>query len=264
MARMRSPNYPSLSVRQAIDMVSKIYRTERTNDITREDAAKAMGYAGLTGRSMTVIGALIHFDLLAKTGKGLVKVTATAEAILHGITDAERDEAILKAAFAPQLFQSILNRFPEGIPSTGTIKSFLMREGFSDVAVGPAINAFMETYREVENIRESESHGPEAEEAPESPEQPQETPVNTQPLVATPAVTPATAFTSLAPSDLNQINMDIRGDKVMVSGLLDAKGLAILEKKIAALKVLLAVYTDANDTGEDDGSIPITRINGLN
>lgn len=170
MARMRSPNYPSLSIRQAIDMVAKIYRTERTNDITREDAAKAMGYTGLTGRSMTVLGALVHFDLLAKTSKGSVKVTPTAEAILHGITTTERDEATLKAAFAPQLFQAIHNRFPDGIPSNATITSFLVREGFSDVAVGPAINAFLETYREVENIRESESYGDGPGNAPESPD----------------------------------------------------------------------------------------------
>ncbi len=170
MARMRSPNYPSLSIRQAIDMVSKIYRTERTNEITREDAAKAMGYSGLTGRSMTVLGALIHFDLLAKTSKGSVKVTPTAEAILHGITDGERDQATLKAAFAPQLFQSIHSRFPDGIPSVGTISSFLVREGFSDVAVGPAINAFLETYREVENIRESESYGEKPNDAPQPDE----------------------------------------------------------------------------------------------
>lgn len=171
MARMRSPNYPSLSVRQAIDMVAKIYRSERANVITRDDAAKAMGYTGLTGRSMTVLGALVHFDLLTKVGKGEVKVTKTAEDILHSITDAERDAAILKAAFAPQLFQAIHNRFPEGIPGEGTIKSFLIREGFSDVAVGPAITAFMETYREVENIRESESYCDGVRDAPDSPQE---------------------------------------------------------------------------------------------
>ena len=190
MARLRSPNYPSLSIKQAIDMVAKIYRTERTNVIHRDDAAKAMGYSGLTGRSMTVLGALIHFDLLNKVGKGEVRVSEIAERILHGITTEERDEATLKAAFAPQLFQSIHSRFPEGIPSEGTIKSFLMREGFSDAAVGPAINAFMETYREVENIRESESLSDEDKVVTESPTQPpavQLQPVQVPPIAAMPS-----------------------------------------------------------------------------
>ena len=46
--------------------------------------------------------------------------------------------------------------------------------------------------------------------------------------------------------------MDIRGDKVLVSGLLDMKGLSLLEKKIAALKIFLTVYTEPNDTGGDE------------
>ncbi|AKM10111.1 hypothetical protein AB433_09200 [Croceicoccus naphthovorans] len=202
---------------------------------------------------MTVLGALIHFDLLSKAGKGEVRVTETAEEILHGITQEERDSATLKAAFAPQLFQSIHSRFPDGIPSEGTIKSFLMREGFSDAAVGPAINAFMETYHEVENIRESESYGGGADEAPDSPAQTQETPM--QPAADTPTPPPPPAA-----DDLNKINMDIRGDQVLISGLLDAKGLGLLEKKVAALKMLLAVHMDANDTDDNETS-PITGIN---
>lgn len=249
MARMRSPNYPSLSIRQAIDMVAKIYRTERTNIITREDAAASMGYSGLTGRSMTVLGALIHFDLLAKAGKGEVRVTKTAEDILHGITEEERDAATLKAAFAPQLFQAIHSRFPDGIPSETTIKSFLMREGFSDAAVGPAITAFMDTYREVENIRESESYGDEIDEAPESPAQTQETPMQPATQTLTP-VSPLAAFTPPSTEELNKINMDIRGDQVMVSGLLDLKGLRILKKKIAGLEALLAVDEDFDEFDE--------------
>ena len=66
------------------------------------------------------------------------------------------------------------------------------------------------------------------------------------PRAAPPAAKPP------APSGLNQINMDIRGDQVLVSGLLDMKGLSLLEKKIQALKVLLTVYTDPNDTGDED------------
>jgi len=36
---------------------------------------------------------------------------------------------------------------------------------------------------------------------------------------------------------------------VQISGLLDLKGLDALEKKIAALRILLDTYIDANDTG---------------
>lgn len=165
MSRMRSPSYPSVPLRQAIDLVSKIHRTCRTNVITRENAVREMGYSGLTGRSMKVLAALLQFGLLEKTGKGDVKVTQRTVDILHGIESADRNEALLEAAYSPQLFRDIHDRFPEGIPSEGVIRSFLIQSDFLDAAIGPAINAFMETYREVEHIRESESHGP----APDQP-----------------------------------------------------------------------------------------------
>ncbi len=46
--------------------------------------------------------------------------------------------------------------------------------------------------------------------------------------------------------------MNIQGDKVRISGLLNLKGLDALEKKIAALRVLLEVHEEANDTGNSN------------
>lgn len=175
-------------------MVAKIHRANRTNIITREDAAQSMGYSGLTGRSMTVLGALVHYGLLAKTGKGDVKVTPDAVEILHGVEQSDRDAALIKAAFKPQLFQDLHERFPDGVPSDNAIRSYLIKQEFSDTAIGPAISAFLDTYREVENIRESESYGSAVPEAPESPEQPQEVKLNPVPvpqLASLPAVLPS-------------------------------------------------------------------------
>jgi hypothetical protein len=181
--------------------------------------------------------------------------------ILHGIDQSDRDEAKLEAALAPQLFRDIHERFPDGIPSESAIRSFLIKQEFQDVAIGPAINAFLETYRWVEDIRESESYGSEFDEAAESSEQPQEKSMPPLPAaiaVGQPISIPA--FAGGGSPDLNKINMDIRGEQVMISGLLDLKGLAQLEQRIRALKLLLTPIYEANDTGGDDDS-PITGMN---
>jgi len=260
MSRSRSPQYPSLSLPQAIDMVAKLHKANRTSVITRETAAKDMGYAGLTGRSLTVIAALAQFGLIEKAGKGDIKVTRRTVDILHAVDEADRAEAIQEAAFAPNLFQQLHERFPEGVPSQNALRSYLIQQEFGDVAIGPAISAFLDTIAFAEKANESGRTGSPAHEAPESPEQPQETPMPPQLPDPTPRVVPpASAFGHQITHDLNQINMDIRGDKVMISGLLDTKGLALLEKKIAALKVLLGVYTEANDTDYENS--PITGIN---
>lgn len=159
MGRQRSPSYPAVSITQAVDFASKIHKACRANVIDRETAAREMGYSGLTGRSMKVIADLIQFQLLEKEGKGNVKVTPLAVDILHGIDPKDREQALLEAALAPQLFKDIHDRFPDGIPSENAIRSYLIQQDFQDAAITPAITAFMESYRAVEDIRESESHG---------------------------------------------------------------------------------------------------------
>jgi|CXWL01.1.fsa_nt_gi hypothetical protein len=194
---------------------------------------------------MKVLSALLQFGLLEKAGTGDVKVTQRSVEILHGIDESDRDEAILEAAFAPQLFRDIHERFPDGIPSESVIRSYLIQQDFVDVAISPAIKAFMETYRTVEHMRQGEQHADDSDEVAKAHDRKQGASMQT----ANAAPTMLAALPSLASTDLNKINMDIRGDQVSISGLLDLKGLNLLEKKIAALKVLLAVYYEANDTG---------------
>jgi hypothetical protein len=247
MSRMRSPSYPSVPLSQAIDLAGKIHRTCRTNVITRENAVQEMGYSGLTGRSMKVLSALLQFGLLEKTGKGDVKVTQRSVEILHGIDESDRDEAILEAAYAPQLFRDIHERFPEGVPSESVIRSYLIQQDFVDVAIGPAIKAFMETYRTVQHMRDDEQHVETFVDVNDATGQKQDAVVQKAvPLPATPVILPISTS-----ADLNKINMDIRGEQVAISAILDLRGLSLLEKKITALKLLLAVYSEAIDTDDD-------------
>lgn len=248
MSRMRSPSYPSVSLTQAIDLAAKIHRTCRTNVITRENAVQEMGYTGLSGRSMKVLSALLQFGLLAKTGAGDVKVSQRTVDILHGIDATDRNEAMLEAAYAPQLFKDIHERFPDGIPSEGVIRSYLIQQDFVDRAIGPAITSFLETYRSVEHLQKSVEHEVDIDDDLDSLDDDPNLP-KTLPAITTPITT--SKIPDVASTELNKINMDIRGDQVALSGLLNLQGLHLLEKKIAALKMLLAVYTDANDVGDD-------------
>jgi hypothetical protein len=252
MERQRSPSYPSLSLPQAIDMVGKLHKSNRTSVISRETAAKDMGYAGLTGRSLTVIAALAQYGLIDRAGKGDIKVSRRAVDILHAVDETDRAEAIQEAAFSPKLFMQLHERFPEGVPSHNALRSYLIQQEFADVAIGPAITAFLETNLFAENAKESGSYSGGGHNAPESPEQTQETPMQAQPLYATTNTPSVQAYSSAMPSVLNQIDMDIRGDRVMISGLLDEKGLDLLEKNIAALKMLLSFQLEAKGNTDPD------------
>lgn len=257
MERQRSPSYPSLSLPQAIDLVEKLHKANRTSIISRETAARDMGYAGLTGRSLTVLSVLSQFGLIEKAGKGDIKVSRRAVDILHSIDPTDRAEAIQEAAFAPNLFQQLHERFPEGVPSHNALRSYLIQQEFGDVAIGPAIAAFLETNAFAENAKESGSYGVGERAASGSPASTLEEPMTSaQPDLPAQAVNPAYApiVDALMGRQLNQINMNIQGDRVHLDATLDFQGLLMLEKKIAALKLLLEMHFEANDTGEEEDS----------
>jgi len=50
--------------------------------------------------------------------------------------------------------------------------------------------------------------------------------------------------------------MDIRGDQVMISGLLDIKGLRLLKKRIESLEALIAPLSDDDDAVMVSGKRP--------
>jgi hypothetical protein len=106
-----------------------------------------------------LLAALAQFDLVGRAGKGDLKVTPTAVSILHGISPQEKLEALRRAGHSPRLFRQLYERFPDGIPSENVIRSYLIQQGFADVAIGPAIKSFMETNRFLEDAGVSESHG---------------------------------------------------------------------------------------------------------
>ena len=81
MARVRSPNYPSLSLPSAIDAARKIYDKEHTHKADPEVMAKALGYSGMNGASATALSALKKYGLLLDEGKQL-KISADALTIL--------------------------------------------------------------------------------------------------------------------------------------------------------------------------------------
>ncbi|HTO79045.1 MAG TPA: hypothetical protein VMJ31_04635, partial [Methylocystis sp.] len=171
MARTQSPGYPSFSLAKAIPRIRLVFQADRRNPIDREVAAKHIGYSGTSGAADKALATLAHFNLLEKAGKGQTRVTQLAVDILHPDTPANRKKALLEAACAPSIFQDIRERFADGAPSESALKSWLMRENFLDRAIGPVAEAYLETYRYLEQERALESGGPSSADPEESSSQ---------------------------------------------------------------------------------------------
>lgn len=261
MERQRSPSYPSLSLEQAIDMVAKLHKANRTNVVGRETAAKDLGYTGLTGRSLTVLAALAQYGLVERAGKGDIKVTRRAVEILHPVEDAHRVEAIKDAAAAPSLFRDLEERFPDGMPSNNALRSYLVQRDFNDVAIGQAIGAFLDTITFVAKTEESgrtgETSGGDDDGGTNPPSQelvvqtaasPSPPPSPLGPKTASLVPASALAFASGPMPPLNKISMNVKGTQVHLEALLDRDGIARLRKKLDSLEALL----DDEDGRPDD------------
>src|SRR5438477_144269 len=109
--RIRSPNYPALSLPDAIEKAAALYRVQHTHAAPREVAVRGMGYNTLNGASATAISALHKYGLLDRVGDE-VKISDRALRILHPEPLEERSAAILEAAREPPLFGELAERFP--------------------------------------------------------------------------------------------------------------------------------------------------------
>lgn len=156
--RMKSPSYPSMSLEEAIESTEKLFRAARSNPVDRAVAAQAMGYTGLTGRSGKVLSNLSQFGLIEKAGKNEVKVSRRALEIFHPDSPADKAAAIVQAAYEPELFAELRDRGWAETLHEGAIRSYLFKNHFTDVAIPPAIRAFVDTCRFAQQFLENESH----------------------------------------------------------------------------------------------------------
>lgn len=143
--RMRSPNYPAISLPDAIEKVKTLYADIHKHPAPREVVAKGMGYNSLNGASATAISALHKYGLLEKAGGSEVKVSDRALRILHPHSPEERSDAIREAAFEPPLFAEIAERFPGRAPNDELLRNYLVRKAFAPSAVSSVILAYRET-----------------------------------------------------------------------------------------------------------------------
>ena len=236
MAHKQSPGYPSFPLEKAILLASQVFEKDRKNLIDREVAAQHMGYSGISGASDKALSTLAHFRLVEKSGKGQLKVTQTLVDILHPDSKEDKRVALKESGLAPAIFHEIYERFSDGAPSEGALKSWLTREGFFDRAINPVSKAYLETIQYLEQSKAFESGGNETGNAPESVKDTENTEQN---QMDTHTERVNAAALAIAATDLNKINAQIMGDTVRISALLDRDGLEKLEKKIVALKDFL-------------------------
>ena len=142
--RVRSPNYPGLSLPEAIQRIHMLYKAQHTHAAPREIVAKGIGYNTLNGASATAISAIGKYGFLERAADGF-KLSERAMSIIAPHSPAEKSTAIREAALEPKLFVELFERFPPPLPNDDVLRNYLIRSGFAPAAVSPAVLAYRET-----------------------------------------------------------------------------------------------------------------------
>lgn len=146
MARIRSPNYPQISLPDAISRVTMVFSKEHQHPAPKEVVVKDMGYNGIHGNSLGALSALSKYGLLERAGQDY-KVSERAIAIIHPLDDASKIAALREAAQAPALFAEIFEHFKGQLPSDENLRAYLIRKGFAESALTPVIDSLRETMK---------------------------------------------------------------------------------------------------------------------
>lgn len=145
MAKARSPAYPSISLREAVERVTAVYQEDYQNPIPKAVVAQHMGYVGLNGKSLGVLSSLSKFGLLEGRGDESRVTDLAVRIIAHPPASPERAQALKQAAAEPGLFAELDARFQGGKASDQAIRSYLLTQRFIPTAAETAIRSYRET-----------------------------------------------------------------------------------------------------------------------
>jgi hypothetical protein len=144
LKRVRSPNYPSMSLVEAVQQIQKLLGKIGQHPAPREAVATSMGYSGLHGASATAISALIKYGLLDRAGEDY-KLSERAMRIVAPHNQHEKLVALEDASREPALFAELIEHFKGEVPGDDLFRSYLLRKGFAQAAIPGVIGAYRDT-----------------------------------------------------------------------------------------------------------------------
>jgi hypothetical protein len=146
--RHRSPNYPGVSLKTAVDKISDWYKKDGLVASPRDAAMAHMGFEKFTGDAGRLLSALKSFGLVQEADNRLKLMPRGVEIVARQEGDAKRVKAIQDAAKAPAIYAKLLKAYASGLPSDPTLKSELIAgEGFNPKAVDEFIRDFRATLK---------------------------------------------------------------------------------------------------------------------
>ncbi|MDA1049423.1 MAG: hypothetical protein O3C40_02950 [Planctomycetota bacterium] len=150
--RQRSPNYPAIGLRTAVEKVKLLYDKYGREKVPLKLACEAMGHKTLNSLSQQYVAALKAYSLILTYGTGDERRAAVSEAAERIVRNAPNRAELLKtAAVAPTIHAEVWDHYEgRGLPHDDLLKQYLVWDRpdgsrFTEDAVDGFIERFRDT-----------------------------------------------------------------------------------------------------------------------
>jgi hypothetical protein len=128
--RVRSPNYPVVSLQKAVERAKTLYDAYKGAEIPIAVVHQKWGYKPFTVNAVQLAAALKAYGLIAVKGAGekqFIKLSDRAQKILGNHPD--REKLLQEAALSPTIYKEIWEKYqPEGLPTDEALSTYLRWE----------------------------------------------------------------------------------------------------------------------------------------
>ncbi len=148
----RSPSYPAIDLKEALDKARAFYKSEGENKANVEIVVQSWGYKNAkVGPALSALAALKKFGLLEFDGDGIRRTAKLSQLALKILRDdrtesPDRAGRIRQAALLPEIHSELWKEFNGSFPSDDNLKYTLKCErDFSDTGAIEFIKQFRAT-----------------------------------------------------------------------------------------------------------------------
>jgi hypothetical protein len=149
-ARERSPNYPSIGLRRAIELAKIFWEHDRRQLVLVARAITNLGFGAKSSTGPLAISAMVKYGLFDTEGKGdtrRVRLTDLAISLLNPSSQ-NADQLLKQAALMPGIHTKLWEKFGADGASEGTIRDYLTFDlHFTEQAANALIEEYLDTIR---------------------------------------------------------------------------------------------------------------------
>ena len=145
--RHRSPNYPAVSLPEAVERVRKLVKEDGKAGAPTEIAAKHIGYSSAHGSALSTLAALKKFALVTENAGRIVPTQRALEILNLPEGDPRRRAALRDAALSPSIYRELVEYYKEsGLPGEESLQAELKTyRGFNPKAVAAFVTDFIDS-----------------------------------------------------------------------------------------------------------------------